>query len=75
MNPTYEWTKENIKKVIEMWDTKSTREIAESLGVKQDKVSHLVAALKKHGIPMRRKYGHWPTTAFIKEIKNEMNIQ
>lgn len=52
---THSWTKEEIRKVLDLWETKSTIEVATELGVRREQVQYISAALRKAGFKLPRK--------------------
>lgn len=62
------WTKQDIKKVLEAWDTKTVQEIANELKVPYQSVMYIAKELRKVGfdLPHKRKRGH--IQILIKEL-------
>lgn len=68
-------TKDIIRKLIDLWETKSTRDIAEELGVELGRVSYLATQIRKEGYDLPRKYIRGVTRKLIKEVLAERSVK
>ena len=69
------WTKKEMLLIPELWDSKSTSEIAEILHVKPVQVSYIASMMRKAGypIPLKRRNGY--LLNLIKELASEKGIK
>ena len=54
-NAYFMWTKENIKTVLQLWDTLSKEEIAEKIGCEASQVAYIAAQVRKEGYHLQKK--------------------
>lgn len=54
------WTKNDFKVIMQLWETKTTSQIAEELGRSQSNISAVAQQLRKHGVdlPKKKKPGY-----------------
>lgn len=66
------WTKEEIKKLLNLWNTKNIQEIATELNVTEDNVKYMSFILRKNGfaLSLKRKNGYIQT--LLAELKAEL---
>ena len=55
MNERFKWTKEKIKKVIEMWPDHDIAEIAVETGASNRLISNLALRIRRRGYPLSPK--------------------
>jgi len=65
------FTKEDIKTVIELWNTKTKEEIAEQLGRSVYSITYISSAIRKAGYDLPRKSIKHERGQFIKRILKE----
>jgi hypothetical protein len=55
-----QWTADDIKKVITVWQTKTTKELAVELNKTTEEVNYIAAQIRKSGydLPRKRKKGY-----------------
>jgi len=68
------WKKEDLKKLIGLWDTTSLQEAAESLGAEQHQIRYIVSAMRKAGIPLAKKHKNGHLNVLLTELKEELGI-
>lgn len=69
------WSKEEVKKVIELWPTKRYSEIRNELNVSDSALSYLVANLRKMGVDLpKRPISSSQNKQTIAETLKEMGI-
>lgn len=71
---SYLWTKEKIRKVLELWDTKTTQELADDLGTTKMSISFIAAVLRKEGAPLTRKTSSGHIRKLAREVLDEKGI-
>ena len=67
------YTKEEVRKVQALWNTKTASEICKELGVDKSQLGYLVAQMKKAGMILSRKHITGSLNTLIKEIIAENN--
>lgn len=68
------WTKENVKALLALWDTKNMREIAEQLNLTQAQVNYMASNLRKKGFPLAQKRQVGQLQILLDEVAGEMGI-
>lgn len=66
------WTKDEVRKIAQIWETKSIGEIAEELGVRPEQVSYMVGEMRKNGFNLSKKYRRNEIQSMLKEVLAEM---
>jgi len=61
------WTKNDIRTVNKLWDTKSTREIAKELGVAPQQVTYLGTRIRLAGFNLAKRSAKGQMLTMIKE--------
>lgn len=51
----HEWTKDEIKKVISLWTSKSLKEIGTDVGVNAQQVAYIAGQIRKSGFNLQKK--------------------
>lgn len=69
------WTKEQIKKIVAIWDTTSKEDVAKALEVKPEQVQYIVTALRASGIKLARKHRGGYMKNLIEEVKKDLKIK
>jgi len=64
------WTKQDIMKVIDIWDSKSTDDIAKELGVSKKQITALAYRIRKV-YPLQRKRNNGTLRLLIEETVSE----
>lgn len=72
MKNNHEFTKKEIRTVIELWNENSTDNIAERLGISKNQVVYLAGHIRKAGYKLPRKTIIGRTQSLIKEVINEL---
>lgn len=54
------WTKEEIRRMVDLWETKTLEEVAEEMGVKTSRITYMAHQIRKAGYPlaMKRRTGY-----------------
>lgn len=68
------FTKEDVKKVIGLWDTHATKDIAKEIGRKTCSVTYIANALKKEGYLLPKKSVRYRFNILIKEVVSELSL-
>lgn len=66
------WTKDEIKKVIKMWDDKNPDELAHDLKVERVQVMYIASVIRKAGYRLAKKHKKGYIHALIKEAISEL---
>ncbi len=69
--PTKMWTKEEMRKVIKMWDTATVEEISKELRREKSSIQGMVGKMRKSGIEIARKHRGGYINNLIKELAEE----
>ncbi len=69
---SHQWTKEDIKKVATLWDTNTTAEIKEQLGISTNQLTYIVGEMRKNGFTLPKKHKNGYIRALIEECRKEM---
>lgn len=67
----HSWTKDELKVIIEIWESKRIIEIAEQLGVSYSSINQLASDMRKAGIPLTKKTTKGILAGLIKQIAEE----
>ncbi len=68
------WTKENVKALLALWDTKTMLEIANELGLEQKQVNYMASNLRKKGFPLAQKRTTGKLQTLLDEVAGELGI-
>lgn len=66
------WTKDEIRKVVEFWSTKSTSELCEMLNAKEFQLLYVAAKLRKAGVKIPKKHQTGYLDKLVKEVAAEL---
>ncbi|MCK5017882.1 MAG: hypothetical protein KAS32_12535 [Candidatus Peribacteraceae bacterium] len=68
---SHQYTKEEIRKVLKIWEKSSVQDIADELGVTTNQVQYLASQIRKAGVdlPKKKRVGHFQK--LILEIAEE----
>ena len=66
------WTKEEIRKVIDMWEDKTMGELCAILGRNKGSIMHIATAIRKQGYKLPKKMTRVKTDGLIQEVIREM---
>lgn len=55
--PRHNWTKAEVNKIVDLWDTHTVPQIAAKLDVREGQVAHIAWRLRKAGLPLARRTG------------------
>ena len=69
------WTKDNVKKLLALWDTKSMREIADEIGVEVKNVQYMAHNLRLKGFPLAKKHVTGQLQTLLNEVAEELGIE
>lgn len=67
------WTKNEIKKVMDLWEKTSTESIAKELGRTRPQISYIATQLRKAGFKLARKRVVGRMASLLKEAIAEYN--
>ncbi len=68
------FTKEEIRKVIMLWENSSVAEIADELDRKPQSIIYLAKKIRKCGYPLPKKYIKRESDSLIKTTLKEMGL-
>lgn len=68
----YTWTKESLKSVINLWESKTLDEISKELGVNIQNVIYIASRIRKAGYDLPRKKKRGTVDLLIKEVIKEL---
>lgn len=68
----HSWTKEDIKKIIKLWSSKSTIDLAKDIGIDPAQVSYLAGQIRKSGYKLPRKTVKGQLQTLIKDVISEL---
>lgn len=67
------WTKSEIKKLIDMWETKTTEEIAKEIKIKLSQVVYMASRIRQENpLVIENKMRRGITSNLIKEVLKEL---
>jgi len=66
----HSWTKEEIKKLVKVWDTHTIDEVAQELKLDRQQVQYMVNEIRKAGVPLAKKHRKGYLQNLIKEALN-----
>ena len=68
------WTKEEIAKVIDLWETKTTEEIAEELERPHTSIGYIAKAIRDSGYALPKKTKKGSILGLVKEVLREKSL-
>lgn len=68
----HQWTKSELKSVIKLWDSKTTEELAQNIGVARPMINAIATKLRKAGVKLTRKSRKGYLDSLIKEVAKEV---
>lgn len=71
-NGRHLWTKDEIKQVINLWESKTCGEIADELGVKAFAVMAMARKIRLAGYPLPKKWKGGYLNTLVKEVVAEI---
>lgn len=69
------WTKEEIKKLYEIWEKYSAEDVAEALRIEVGQVRYMVTQMRKQGFPLQKKRTKGRVMIMLEELKEELKIK
>lgn len=66
------WTKSEIKLVIQLWDTKTTTEIANELKRPVTSIGYIAKKIRDAGYHLSKKQRHGTISLLVKEVLSEL---
>lgn len=70
---SHQWTKDELKSVVKLWETLTTEQIADRLNLSRIQVGYAADVLRKAGVKLPKKHVVGKTLALAKEIAAELN--
>jgi transposase len=67
----HSWTKDELKRFLDLWDNTSSIEMAERFGVSKQTISAVAAKFRKAGYPLVQKRKNGILNLLIKEVIRE----
>lgn len=68
----FQWTKDNLRKLLSLWETKTPDEIAIKLGTDRKKINYMAYELRKAGFNIPTKRTNGQLKKMILELKDEL---
>lgn len=68
----YQWTIEDFRKIVSLWSTTNTAELAKMLGKSRAAISSIATRLRKEGIHIPRKRINGKFEELMKQLKSEL---
>ena len=68
----HEWTKSDIKKICDLWKTKTTKEICAELDISYVQLMYMRAQMTKAGFALPRKRKNGYLQSLLKECLSEV---
>lgn len=62
------WTKDEMRLLMDLWDSSNPEEIGEKIGVSRQKVNYMANVMRKAGVPLQLKYQRGTVSLMIKEL-------
>lgn len=73
-SPRHLWTKDELKKIINMWDSSSMEEILEETGLTRSQISSIRYGLKKAGYVLTAKKAKGYRQLLVTEVLRELKL-
>lgn len=68
----HSWTKEDIKKIIKLWSSKTTKDLADEIGVSTGQIGYIAMNIRKSGYKLPRKTVKGQLRTLIGEVIEEL---
>lgn len=65
------WTKQEIKKILSLWDSSTPEELAESFNVKKTQLMYIILKMRQAGIKLAKKHKNGYLSNLIQEVLQE----
>jgi hypothetical protein len=72
---TISWTKEEMKKLIAMWETKTVLELCDELGRRREQILYMANQMRRAGLDLPRKSKRGLIRGLILEVKAELEAE
>ena len=66
------WTKSEIKTVVQLWNTKTTAEIADELKRPHPSIGYIAKKIRDAGYDLPKKQRHGTISLLVKEVLREL---
>lgn len=66
------WTKDEIKKILNLWEDSTMEEMAEKLGVNRQQLDYIVTSMRKAGFVLSKKHKRGQLSVMLQEVLNEL---
>ncbi len=73
-NPSFQWTKDKIEKVLDLWEGHTGKAICEELGCKEFQLMYIAKALREKGVELPKKRVTGVTQHLIDEVIAERKL-
>lgn len=67
------WTKDEMKKVLELWDKKTRDDICKELVITKNQLLYITSVFKKAGIKLPTKHHKGRIINLVRELAQEIN--
>lgn len=72
---SYSWTKDSIKKLVQLWESATYEDLEKEFGISRDKISTMVYRLRGMGYPIAKKRKIAVMEALITEAMEEIGMR
>lgn len=69
------WTKDNVKKLLEIWEHKNISEICSEMGLEAKQVAYMVVTLRAKGFNLTKKRVPGKLQSLLDEVAGELGIE
>lgn len=71
-NVRHSWTKDEVKRIVSLWDQKNPDELANDLNISKLQLMYMVGLIRKNGYKLTRKRKNGTLSILIKEALSEL---
>lgn len=70
-NNSHMWKKDEIKKILELWNTMNVVELAKEFNVNKQQLGYIVIQMRKAGFTLPKKHMNGKLQSLLKEVLAE----
>ena len=71
MTKSHQWTKVELQKIIEVWDTSTLEDMCDMFDISRNQLGYICRQLRLNGVKLSRKHQKGIVQGLIKEIVAE----
>ena len=75
MKLRHSWTKDEIKSLVSLWETKTVDEIAEELKLQRQQITYMAGRIRHNGFKLTRHHRDGVTALLVKEAMKELGLK